>query len=238
MVSTGLAMLELKIQGVELYPTLLWNEEEAILIDTGMPGQFDQIRLEMEKQGVSFDKLKTIIITHQDLDHIGSLPDILKKSPHEIKVYAHKLDQPFIEGEAHLLKSDPARMSTSEWASLPEFLRFIYTNPPKAKVTHSLDDGQELPIFGGIKIIHTPGHTPGHISLYLKESKALIMGDAMIISNGILRGPVEQTTLDMEMAKASLKKLLGLDVANVICYHGGLFKIEDKNQLDEVIVKL
>ena len=45
----------------------------AVLIDTGFPGQIEDIQVEMEKVGVSFDKLKVVILTHQDIDHIGSL---------------------------------------------------------------------------------------------------------------------------------------------------------------------
>lgn len=49
----------------------------AVLIDTGFPGQIEDIQVEMEKVGVSFDKLKVVILTHQDIDHIGSLPELL-----------------------------------------------------------------------------------------------------------------------------------------------------------------
>ena len=69
----------------------------AVLIDTGFPGQFEDIQVEMERVGVSFDKLKVVILTHQDIDHIGSLPELLE-GVSDIKVYAHELDKPYIEG--------------------------------------------------------------------------------------------------------------------------------------------
>lgn len=234
--SNGLAMLELKIQGFGLNPTLVWDDKMAVLIDTGMPGQLEQIRFLMNEVGVPFEKLKAIILTHQDLDHIGSLPEILKSSE-EIEVYAHRLDKPYIEGELPLIKTDPNRMSQEEWAALPEQMKYLYKNPPKAKIHQTIEDGDELDFCGGIKIISTPGHTPGHISLYLKESRTLVAGDAMVIANGILRGPVEQTTLDMKTALDSLKKFKNYDIEKVICYHGGLYTDNVEGKITSLLDK-
>lgn len=55
-VSNGVEMLELDFHGNIIYPTLLWNQEIAILIDTGFPGQIEDLRIAMERAGVSFDK--------------------------------------------------------------------------------------------------------------------------------------------------------------------------------------
>lgn len=232
----GLAMLELKVQSFGLNPTLIWDDEIAVLIDTGMPGQLEQIRLAMSEVGVSFDKLKAVILTHQDLDHIGSLPEILNQSNNDIEVYSHVFDRPYIEGTLPLIKTDPNRMSKEEWASLPEQMQFLYKNPPKSKVHKTLEDGQELSYCGGIQVIFTPGHAPGHISLYLKQSKTLVAGDAMVVTDGVLRGPIQQTTLDMKTAIDSLKKFLDLDIETVICYHGGLCNIKAKKQLEDLVI--
>jgi glyoxylase-like metal-dependent hydrolase (beta-lactamase superfamily II) len=236
-IAQGLAMLELNINGFILNPTLVWDDESAILIDTGMPGQYEQIKSAMMEVGVPYEKLTSIILTHQDLDHIGSLPELIQQSPNEIEVYAHALDQPYIEGLLPLIKTDPNRMSEEEWAKLPEQMKSLYKNPPKAKIHHTLVDGQELPFFGGLSIIFTPGHTPGHISIYHKQSKTLVAGDALVIYNGILSGPVPRNTLDMEMASNSLRKLLNLEIENIICYHGGLYKLTNKKELEDILVR-
>lgn len=205
-VSKGVEMLELDFNGNIIYPTLLWNQEIAILIDTGFPGQIEDLRIAMERAGVSFDKLKVVILTHQDIDHIGSLPELLQVCGSNIKVYAHALDKPYIQGELPLLKDGHIE------------------NPPKGKVDDTLMDGQDLPYCGGIRVIHTPGHTPGHISLYLKQSKTLIAGDSMYSANGTLGGIHIPTTLDIKEAQLSIKKYLDLDIESVVCYHGGLSK--------------
>ena len=91
-------MLQLEFQEFIIHPILLWNDEMAVLIDTGFPGQFEDIQVEMKRVGVSVDKLKVVILTHQDIDHIGSLPDLLESGVSDIKVYAHELDKRYIEG--------------------------------------------------------------------------------------------------------------------------------------------
>lgn len=188
----------------------------AVLIDTGFPGQFEDIQIEMEKVGVSFDKLKVVILTHQDLDHIGSLPDLLENGVSDIKVYAHELDKPYIEGELPLLKDGNVE------------------NPPKGKVSNTVIDGQELPYCGGILILHTPGHTPGHISLFLKQSKTLIAGDSMYSVNGQLGGIHVPTTLNVKESQQSLKRYSNLDIESVVCYHGGLSKENIKIQIQNL----
>lgn len=73
-------MLHLPFHGMMIHPTLLLDQEDAILIDTGFPGQFGELRAAIEKTGTSLRQLKAVILTHQDLDHIGNLPEISRKS--------------------------------------------------------------------------------------------------------------------------------------------------------------
>ncbi|KAA0741915.1 MBL fold metallo-hydrolase [Bacillus sp. AY3-1] len=199
-----------------IHPILLWDDEMAVLIDTGFPGQFEDIQVEMERVGIPVDKLNVLILTHQDIDHIGSLPDLLENGVSDIKVYAHELDKPYIEGELPLLKDGNVE------------------NPPKGKVSNTVIDGQELPYCGGIQILHTPGHTPGHISLYLKQSKTLIAGDSMYSVNGKLGGIHAPTTLNVKEAQQSLKRYSNLDIESVVCYHGGLSKENIKIQIQNL----
>ncbi|HDR8128786.1 hydrolase [Bacillus thuringiensis] len=215
-IAKGIEMLQLEFQEFVIHPILLWNDEMAVLIDTGFPGQIEDIQVEMEKVGVSFDKLKVVILTHQDIDHIGSLPELLQRCRSNIKVYAHELDKPYIEGDLPLLKNGNIE------------------NRPKGKVSDTVIDGQELPYCGGILILHTPGHTPGHISLYLKQSKILVAGDSMYSVNGVLGGIHAPTTLNIMEARQSLKKYLNLHIESVVCYHGGFSKRNINVQLQNL----
>ena len=238
-IAEGVEMLELPMNmgGMEsiIYLTLIWDDTTVILVDAGLPGQLQEIREKMSNAGVPFDKLNMVIVTHQDIDHIGGIPDILNDSDHKVKILAHDDDKPYIQGEKRLNKITPERMVqiSAQLNALPEkqreAMKALFENPPKANVDKTLTDREELPHYGGITVIHTPGHTPGHICLYLKQNKTLIAGDTMNIVDGELIGPNPQNTPDMDSAIKSLKKFTQYDIKNVICYHGGLYS-KDANQ--------
>ncbi|MED3897641.1 MBL fold metallo-hydrolase [Priestia aryabhattai] len=227
-ISEGVEMLQLTArafdQDIILNPTLVWNNDEAILIDTGMPGQIDQLKKVLNELNMSIEDLKAIFLTHQDLDHIGSAADIRKKSNENIIVYAHEFDKPYIEGKLPLIKTNASQMSNEELAAIPDDIKYLYKNLPKVDVDRVLKGSQLLPYCGGIEVIFTPGHTLGHVSFYLKKSKTLVAGDALVLANGQLMGPVKQTTLNMDEAVQSLENFLHYDIEHVICYHGGYFQ--------------
>lgn len=220
-IADGIEALELTMHvagnQMTIHPTLIWDADTAILIDTGMPGQLDNIRKAMKEAGVPLGKLDKVILTHQDIDHIGGLPEILETSDHKIEVIAHEIDKPYIEGVKPLIKM----------GSVPG-------TPPMAHVDTMVQDGEELPYCGGIVVIFTPGHTPGHISLYHKQSKTLITGDALVAENGKPIGLNERATPDMETAVQSLKKFVPYDIDTVICYHGGVCTGDVNEQLERL----
>ena len=88
--ANGVEALELPMQSFMgrtiIYPTLIWDDKTVVLADAGFPGQLQQIREAMGRAGVPFDRLNKVIITHQDIDHIGSLPDIVRESSHKVEV--------------------------------------------------------------------------------------------------------------------------------------------------------
>ena len=196
-----------------------------------------QIREAMARAGVPFDMLDKVIVTHQDIDHIGSLPDIVRESSHNLDVLCQEEERPYIEGQKPLVKMNQERLSKM-LGSVPEEQRqqmeALFANPPKASVTKVVTDGEVLPYCGGITVIFTPGHTPGHICLYLNQSKILVSGDALVAADGELRGPNPQSAYDMETAMKSLKKLTQYDIETVICYHGGVYRDDANTRLAEL----
>jgi len=207
-----------------IYPVLLWDKKDgATLIDTGVPGSEAAIGEHLQRLGLGWKDVRRIIITHQDIDHIGGASAAVKASNAE--VLAHGEDIPYIQGDRRLLKMDPSRIETmlqSVPAEQQDRVRQLFTHPPTVRVTRALADGEKLPYGGGIVVIHTPGHTPGHISLFLQADRLLISGDALRAENGVLQGPSPTATPDLALATASLRKLLDYPIDRVLCYHGGL----------------
>lgn len=240
-IANGVEALELtaNLMGRQstIYLTLFWDEESVVLVDTGFPGLEQQIQEVIEKAGISFEKLSKVILTHQDIDHVGSLPAILAKSQHKIEVMAHEVEKPYIQGDKPLIKANPERIAKM-FEALPEEQRkrmvSVFTNPPKSKVDRTIEDREELPYCGGIIVIYTPGHTTGHICLYHKPSKTLVTGDALTAENGQLSGPNPAVTYDMVEANKSVKKIAQYEIQNVICYHGGVFQEDVQHRLAQL----
>jgi glyoxylase-like metal-dependent hydrolase (beta-lactamase superfamily II) len=231
-------MLEVSsnIPGMFIHPTVMWDDENMILIDAGYSGQYDTIRDACINEGIHFENINKIIITHQDLDHFGGLPEILEASKDKIEVMAHEDDKPYIQGEKPLV-----RLNSNFLNSMPEdrqeMVKQMFKNFTPVDVDTTLLDNQELPFCGGITVIHTPGHTPGHLCLYHKNSKTLIVGDAMNVMNGKLMGPRKEILEDgdYKIALDSLKKLLKFDVKNIITYHGGLYTNKPHESIENLI---
>ena len=221
-----------------IYPTLISNNDSLILIDTGFPGLFNQIYEAIEKEGLQFSKLNTIIFTHQDIDHIGNVYDILNKVPGGIKTFSHEEEKAYINGERTPVKL--AKLQ-SNLESLPDNMKVAYKmlkagfEKNKVNIDETLVDGQELPYCGGITVIHTPGHTPGHICLYFKQWKILIAGDIFCINDGILCRENQNLNFDNELNVKSIQKLMKYDVEKVICYHGGIYNENVNERIAELV---
>ncbi len=239
-VAPGVEMLELsailmKGPGV-LYPTLVWDRENVVLVDAGLPGMARQLREAMEQAGVREQKLTAIIVTHHDLDHIGSLGELQKSAPQHIEILAHREEAPYVEGERWPIKMSPEMMATLPEEQRHRMLAMVQKlREQKIRVDRALEDGQVLPYCGGMQVIHTPGHTPGHICLYLPASKTLIAGDSLFVEAGKLAPAPAFINADTPLALRSLRKLTSHDVANVIAYHGGLFQNSPNARIAEIV---
>jgi glyoxylase-like metal-dependent hydrolase (beta-lactamase superfamily II) len=217
-----------------IYPVLLTEENATILIDAGFPGQFPQINEAIEKVNGSLTELQGIMLTHHDIDHIGSVSAIQKELGKKIEVAAHREEIAFIQGEKTPVKI--AQLET-RLNYLPEEMKETYRRLKSGfqnsivKVDKVLTDSEKLPYCGGITVIHTPGHTPGHMSLYLGKSKILIAGDLFFVENNRLVKTPEPINDDNEAVLKSIKKLTDYDISKVICYHGGLFEEEANKRI-------
>lgn len=248
-VANGVEMLELSADSMSgpgnLYPTLLWDQKDAVLVDAGLPGMARQFVNAITQAGVSLEKIGQVIITHHDLDHLGSLQDLQQSLSNPFEVLAHADEVPYIQGEKIPIKLTPKMLAQMEemMKGMPEENRKAMQGmgesiaKQKLKVARTVGDGEELPYCGGVQIIHTPGHTPGHICLYHKESKTLIAGDLLFVENGKLAPAPSFINADTPMALASIEKISGYDIANVIAYHGGLFQDAPNRRLKEIAQK-
>lgn len=229
-------MIDLNLGPMTVHPAILFDQDAWVLVDTGMPGSAPAIRELTKQEGTGGLPLKTILLTHQDIDHIGGLPDF--QAAEAPTVYAHPDDEGAINGTQPMLKMTPERMA-GFLQQMTESVRIqfeqAYLHPTRPNVDRRFADGETLPIAGGLVVIHTPGHTPGHVSLYHRPSKTLIAGDAMVARDGRLAGPNPPVTPNMEQAIESLRKFQAYEIERVICYHGGLVQGDIQEQIAKLV---
>lgn len=220
-----------------LYPTLLKDDNELVLIDCGYPDSIPVLEEAMNKMGFSLQQLTKIIITHHDHDHLGALGELKERYP-AIEILCSKEEAPYITGQRKSLRLQQAEsiqdtLPDHEKESGRQFQEYLSSIKKVDEVT-IINSGDTLPFCGGINVVDTKGHMPGHISLYALAEKILIAGDALVLEGNKLCMAMPQYTLNMQDAQDSIRKLQNYDIEAIICYHGGLYNSDVKNSLKEM----
>ncbi|MCF6411658.1 MBL fold metallo-hydrolase [Pseudalkalibacillus salsuginis] len=202
------------------------KSDDWVLVDAGMPKSKEKIIEAVEKQFGQNHPPKAVILTHGHFDHVGSVEELAIYW--EVPVYAHPLEFPYLTGEEDYPKGNPEVDGGMVSEMSPLF------------PNHSIDIQEvlnELPADGSIpdlpewKWVHTPGHTPGHISLFRESDRALIAGDAFVTvdqeslynvytQKKEINGPPAYFTMDWNQAENSVKVLEQLKPSVAITGHG------------------
>jgi len=198
-----------------------------VLVDTGLKGSASKIVGMAEALFGEGTKPEAIILTHGHFDHIGSLKELLDYWE-DVPVYAHPLELPYLTGKSSYPPADP-----TVGGGLMAWMAWAYPVKP-IDVTdriQPLDTSGDIPELPEWKTVHTPGHTPGHISLFFKLNATLIAGDAFTTTKTEsaiyaltfaqkLSGPPKYLTTDWAMAAESVRKLYALEPRTVSTGHG------------------
>jgi glyoxylase-like metal-dependent hydrolase (beta-lactamase superfamily II) len=190
-------------------------ESGVTIIDTGMPGTIQRIWDLLQDIGRQPDDVEHILITHADLDHVGSLSRLVKATG--APVYASAEAAQYIQKR----RSPPhLKMPSKMFAGIINFL--VQRAVP---VDYMVTDDQVLDIAGGIRVIATPGHTPDHVSFFWERERVLFVGDLIRNVDGLSLTP-PRITWNMNEARASVEKVRALDPA-VMCFgHGEVWSAE------------
>jgi glyoxylase-like metal-dependent hydrolase (beta-lactamase superfamily II) len=206
-----------------VHPDSSWT-----LIDTGVPHMSTRIRKWAEENFTQ--PPNAIVLTHGHFDHAGSVRDLA--DGWDVPVYAHPLEFPYLTGKEEY----PA----PNWKAGGGLMSLLSPTLPKGPVDvgdrlRALpSEGAELSLaeLPGWTLLHTPGHTPGHVSFLRKEDSTLLVGDAFcttkpesffeatLAQHTELHGPPSYFTSDWDQAKISVRKLAGLQPLVVIPGHG------------------
>lgn len=180
------------------------------LIDAGMIGAGARIGRYLERIGRSLDEVERIICTHGHPDHVGGLAE-LARGRDEVDVLMHPAD---IAGLQVTLREALTR--NDGVARRGRLIQALTRAPAAAK---PLEDGDVLALLGGLRVVHTPGHTPGSVCLYAQRHRLLFTGDVLQVIRGRLTYASTLFSHDIAQARASVARLADLDVETIAMSH-------------------
>lgn len=225
-VAPGLAYLRDRIVNVAFISSLDGREGPWVLVDTGLPGGVSRIAQAAELLYGPDATPAAIVLTHGHFDHVGSVRELVRRW--DVPVYAHELELPYLTGRSSYPPPDPA-VGGGAMATMSRFFPRKPINLGESVMALPADG--TIPVIGEWRWIHTPGHAPGHISLFRDYDHALVAGDAFVTTkqeslSAVLtqrpevHGPPAYFTTDWPAAAASVAELAALEPATVVTGHG------------------
>ncbi|RIX50896.1 MBL fold metallo-hydrolase [Paenibacillus nanensis] len=203
------------------------GHSDWVLVDAGMPKSADRIIEAAEARFGKGSRPQAIILTHGHFDHVGAIIELIEYWQ-DVPVYAHERELPYLTGQQSYPEQDPTVDSGLVAKMSPLFpIRPIQLG---GHVKALPTDGS-IPNLPDWKWVHTPGHTPGHISLFRESDRFLIAGDAFVTvkqeslykvftQEQEINGPPKYLTTDWVLARDSVRRLEALKPSAAITGHG------------------
>jgi glyoxylase-like metal-dependent hydrolase (beta-lactamase superfamily II) len=185
-----------------------------VLIDAGFPDKEAKIFDALATLGRQPEDLRHLVFTHAHPDHIGSAAAVIGRTGAE--TWMHPIDIPIAAGGGPFRSMRPS-------PGLPQRIGYRVFWRPNESVTpvhidHEIDDGQTLPVAGGLEVIHTPGHSAGHVSLMWQGARLLIVGD---VGSNVAGVSDPLGFEDRELGRQSQRRLASLNFEAAAFGHGG-----------------
>jgi glyoxylase-like metal-dependent hydrolase (beta-lactamase superfamily II) len=192
---------EIQLRGVKAHLVL---EPELTLIDCGYAGSARRITRAIAGLGRSPESLRRVVVTHGHPDHAGSAAELAGRGA---TVYIHPADAERLAITWRDLVRRPSRGHL-----------FAAMTPEPPAVQH-IEDGDVLPVLGGLQVVHTPGHTPGSVCLYGSRDRILFVGDNLQRRFGRLSFASSLYSDDYAQARRSMARLVHLDIDTIVFAH-------------------
>jgi glyoxylase-like metal-dependent hydrolase (beta-lactamase superfamily II) len=211
-------------EGVNFY--LVEEGGRATFVDAGLSGYWDQVEPALAAHGRTLEDVAALVLTHAHSDHTGVAGRL-----HElgVPVYLHPADHELLRTGREGMKREasplPHLRHLQVWTFFGHMMRNGALRPPHIDDPVAIADDEELDVPGRPRVIHTPGHRPGHCSLYFERHGALFVGDEMCTWNPLTGrlGPQimpRAFNISSQESLASLDRIEGLAADVVLPGHG------------------
>lgn len=183
---------------------------DAVLLDTGLIGERWQIRWWLKRLGLKPESIKAILLTHGHVDHVGNLAWVRHFSG--APIYAHRAEQAHIDGRFPYT-------GASRWCGRMERVAYDVINYRPARIDRFIDEGDELPFWGGLRVLHLPGHTEGHCGFFSERHQLLFSGDLFASYFFKVHLPPPILNSRPELLPGSLRRALDLKARYIVPQH-------------------
>jgi glyoxylase-like metal-dependent hydrolase (beta-lactamase superfamily II) len=201
------------IPGIIANAYLVTDPSGLTLIDAALPNNAAKILRFFQEIGCEPGDLRRIIITHADIDHVGSLESI-RQATHAAVATSQ------VEAEAIRAGKPSRELKVSRLAKMLMSVVAAFFKAKPSQVDEILAGGEEFPLLGGAKVIATPGHTPGHLSLWSPSRRILFSGDSILVRPDSLLPSQGANNWDADKSVASFKLQSELHPALICGGHG------------------
>ena len=205
--------------GIWRIPTAPWDlvnsflladdDGSLTLVDAGLKRADKKVLTALAGLGKAPQDVQRIVLTHAHRDHAGGLAGAKKATG--AAVLAHERDAIYLQS------GKPPQLDTSRLTG--RVMTRMRGSFDKVEVAGTFQDGELLPIGGGLRVVHTPGHSPGHVSLLHEPTGVLITGDALFNVRGLRYSPATFCT-DIRLSRETADRLADLDYDIAAFTHG------------------
>ncbi|MCR6630360.1 MAG: MBL fold metallo-hydrolase [Magnetospirillum sp.] len=193
---------------------LVDERREAVLIDTGLVGERYQIQRIFRRLRLAPSALKAVLLTHGHLDHVGNLHWVKQWSG--AKLLAHQSEQAHIDGTF-------AYEGSAKWCGRLEKLGYRMLSYRPVQIDHFIAEGDELPCWGGLRVMHLPGHTRGHCGFYSSRHDLLFSGDLFASYFFNVHQPPAVLNAAPELIPDSMRRVRALAPRLIVPQHYDVF---------------
>lgn len=179
-------------------------EDDITLVDAGLPGSRRGIERYLARVGRSIGEVRRVVCTHGHPDHAGGASELARRG---IELVMHPAD------------ADGVRVRVRDAVRRPSRGRIFAAITPIPPAVTPVADGDILPALGGLRVVHTPGHTPGSICLYSPRDRILFTGDVLQRRRGRISFASGLYSDDHAQARRSVQRLAELDVRIIVFAH-------------------